>query len=152
MAAVRVASAAFRLCFASAQAHSLTDYGAVPSLTKPAQDQTAANQKLDFHTDLFTGRFNYRVPIVVPPARGGSEPALALQYNSSVGNGWCGVGWDLDMGYIQRETRRGVPAGLAYSDSYGFVFSVAGQSGRLVLASDGTYRSEINTAFLKFSY
>jgi RHS repeat-associated protein len=131
----------------------LTDYGAVPSVTKPAGDQSAANQKLDFHTDLLTGRFNYQIPIEVPPGRQGSEPAIALQYNSSGGNGWCGVGWDLDMGYIQRETRYGVPInGLSYNDSAGFVFSIAGQNGRLILASDGTYRPEINTAFLKFVY
>ena len=139
------------LSAASTQAGSLTDYGAVPAVTKPPGDQSAANQKLDFHTDLFTGRFNYRIPIEVPPGRQGSEPALALQYNSSGGNGWCGVGWDLDLGYIQRETRYGVPiSNGSYSNT--FVFSVAGQNGRLILASDGTYRPEVNTAFLKFVY
>jgi RHS repeat-associated protein len=128
------------------------DYGAVPALTRPQGDQAAANQKLDFHTDLFTGRFNYQIPVELPPGRQGSEPSIALQYNSSDGNGWCGVGWDLDMGYIQRDTRHGVPISgvTAYSDSFGFIYSVAGQSGRLVLASDGTYRPEINTSFLKF--
>src|SRR6266568_2613170 len=90
-----------------ARGSDLTDYGAIPSLTKPGQDQSAANEKLDFHTDLFTGRFTYAVPIRVPPGRQGSEPSLALRYNSSAKNGWCGVGWDLDMGYIQRETRLG---------------------------------------------
>ena len=128
------------------------DYGAVPSLTKPQGDQTAANQKLDFHADLFTGRFNYGIPIEVPPGRGGSEPALALQYNSSGGNGWCGVGWDLDLGYIQRETRHGCPITGVYDDSFGFVYSVAGQTGRLIKATDGTYRPEIDTAGLKFAY
>lgn len=135
----------------TAQGASLTDYGATPAITKPAGDQSAANQKLDFHNDLFTGRFNYRVPVEVPPGRQGSEPGIALQYNSAVGNGWCGVGWDLDMGYIQRETRYGVPVSSGqYANT--FVYSLAGQSGRLALASDGTYRPEINTAFLKFSY
>ena len=136
----------------TASAQYLTDYGAVPKLTQPQSDQAAANQKLDFHADLFTGRFNYRIPIEVPPGRQGSEPAIALQYNSSGGNGWCGVGWDLDMGYVQRETRYGVPVNTSggYKDT--FVYSVAGQSGRLVLATDGTYRPEINTAFLKFVY
>src|SRR6266566_2982964 len=111
---------------------SLLDYGAIPAVSRPQGDQSAANQKLDFHTDLFTGRFNYHIPIVVPPARGSSQPSIALEYNSANKNGWCGVGWDLDLGYIQRETRRGVPVSSgAYSDSYGFVFSVAGQSGRL---------------------
>ena len=131
------------------------DVGAVPPLTKPQGDQTAANQKLDFHTDLFTGRFAYGIPIEVPPGRGGSEPSIALQYNSSDGNGWCGVGWDLDLGYIQRETRHGVPITpfmTWYDDTKGFVYSIAGQAGRLILASDGTYRPEIATSGLKFVY
>jgi RHS repeat-associated protein len=131
------------------------DYGAVPTVMKPQGDQFASNQKLDFHTDQFTGRFGYSIPIEVPPGRGGSEPALALSYSSSDGNGWCGVGWDLDAGYIQRETRHGVPLNsslMEYDDDFGFVYSVAGQSGRLVRATDGTYRPEINTAGLKFVY
>jgi len=74
----------------SVSGQSLTDYGAVPKLAQPQGDQTAANQKLDFHTDLFTGRFNYRIPIKVAPGRQGSEPAIALQYNSANQNGWCG--------------------------------------------------------------
>src|SRR5690349_1625438 len=76
----------------------LTDYGAVPALVKAPQDQSAANEKLDFHTDLFTGRFGYQVPIIAPPARQGTQPSVALQYSSANKNGWCGVGWDLDMG------------------------------------------------------
>lgn len=131
------------------------DYGSVPALTQPQGDKTVENQKLDFHADLFTGRFNYSIPIEVPPARGGSEPGIALQYSSSGGNGWCGVGWDLDLGYIERETRLGSPLDTYYGwydDSAGFIYSVAGQAGRLIHATDGTYRPEINTAGLKFVY
>ena len=61
------------------------------------------NERLNFQADLFTGRFAYSVPIVVAPARQGAEPALALSYNSAGGNGWCGVGWSLEAGFIQRE-------------------------------------------------
>ena len=64
---------------------------------------------LNFQTDLFTGRFTYSVPIVVAPARQGAEPKLALAYNSSGGNGWCGVGWGLEIGYIERDSRKDVP-------------------------------------------
>ncbi len=64
---------------------------------------------MNFQADLFTGRFAYSVPIAVAPARQGAEPKIVLGYNSAAGNGWCGVGWTLDMGYIQRDTRHGVP-------------------------------------------
>jgi RHS repeat-associated protein len=134
-------------------AGSLTDYGAIPQLAQPPGNQLNAGQKLDFHTDLFTGRFAYQVPIEVPPARGGTEPGIALQYNSANKNGWCGVGWDLDAGYIQRETRYGVPvSGSSYSDGYGFTFSFGGHSGRLVSEGGGVYYPQINIDFLKFVY
>src|SRR5262245_59749156 len=117
----------------SADATSLSDYGGIPAIGKPQGDLSDANQRLDFHTDLFTGRFGYQVPIVLPPGRGGSQPGVALQYNSASKNGRCGVGWELELGYIQRETRKGVPvSGTSYSDSFGFTFSIAGQSGRLI--------------------
>lgn len=135
------------------QAANLTDYGAVPLLTTPNEDQNAANQKLDFHTDLFTGRFAYAIPIEAPPARGGSQPSVALQYNSADKNGWCGVGWDLDLGNIQRDTRLGVPvSGSSYDDSRGFTFSVASQSGRLISVGSSNFFPQINTAFLKFTF
>jgi hypothetical protein len=137
----------------STQAAALTDYGAAPALTKPQGDLYDANQKLDFHTDLFTGRFNYDVPIVVPPARQGTEPKIALQYNSANKNGWCGVGWDLDMGYIERETRHGVPVnGFTYADSFGFTFSVAGHSGRLLNVGSTNYAPQIDTELLKCAF
>jgi len=93
------------------------------------------NERLNFQADLFTGRFAYSVPIVVAPARQGAEPALALSYNSAGGNGWCGVGWSLEAGFIQRESRHGVPVKWGataplheYDDAKGFVFNVGGAS------------------------
>ncbi|MBI4849135.1 MAG: hypothetical protein HY808_11270 [Nitrospirae bacterium] len=48
------------------------------------------------------------IPIEVPPGRKGIQPNIALNYNSSGRNGWLGVGWSLDMGAIQRNTKWGV--------------------------------------------
>src|SRR5262245_5114143 len=38
-------------------------------------------------------RFSY--PIELPPGRNGHQPSLAIGYDSSHGNGWLGMGWDL---------------------------------------------------------
>ena len=81
------------------------DIGGISGVPGVAADSS----RMNFQADLFTGRFAYSVPIAVAPARQGAEPKIVLGYNSAAGNGWCGVGWTLDMGYIQRETRRGVP-------------------------------------------
>lgn len=64
---------------------------------------------LNYNVDSQSGKFTYSVPIVVPPARQGAEPKLALGYSSGGGGGWCGVGWGLDIAFIQRDTEKGVP-------------------------------------------
>lgn len=53
-----------------------------------------------------TGAATYNIPIIVPPGRGGiAMPDLALVYNSQQRNGWVGMGWDLEVGSIQRSTK-----------------------------------------------
>ena len=118
--------------------------------------------QLNFQTDLITGRFTYSVPIVVAPGRQGAQPTLGLQYNSGGGNGWCGVGWNLDVGFIQRDTRRGVPvkwgatdALAEYDDAKGFVVNFGGVNSLLVPvtatnASPTDFRAEIDRTFLLY--
>ncbi|WP_309893694.1 SpvB/TcaC N-terminal domain-containing protein [Archangium sp.] len=45
----------------------------------------------------------------LPGARGGYAPAVQLAYDSSGGNGWVGVGWDVSVSSIQVDTRFGAP-------------------------------------------
>src|SRR5688572_5655680 len=126
--------------------------------TSPAAPQPSSpSGALDFQTDTFTGRFQYRFPIRVAPARNGSEPEISLVYNSGSGNGFCGVGWTLDLGTIQRETRYGVPFlwqnGIAtsYDNSKGFVSSFQGINGRLVSIGGAEYRAASDREFLTFT-
>jgi hypothetical protein len=43
-----------------------------------------------------SGAAGYSIPVSVPPGRAGIAPSIAMTYSSSRGNGWMGVGWDLD--------------------------------------------------------
>ena len=113
----------------------------------------------DFQTDPFTGRFGYNVPLDLAPARHGSAPNLELIYNSANPNSWCGVGWDLDLGYIERETKYGIPVQwsggkpvLAYDDSKGFLFSFKNKMSDLAQISSGVYRAQIESDFLQFQF
>jgi RHS repeat-associated protein len=55
-----------------------------------------------------TGGAAYRFPLLTPPGRGKAAPSLAITYSSHQSNGWLGVGWDLNPGYVQRATKKGL--------------------------------------------
>lgn len=95
--------------------------------------------------DLFTGTMSYTIPLEVPSGRKGVDPGLALIYRSSNGNGWLGVGWELEMGTIERSTRNGV-------DYNGYEFVLRGSAGasELVKISDTEYRCKIEGNFIRF--
>jgi hypothetical protein len=51
------------------------------------------------------GTVNSNFPIKLPPGRNGMRPSLELSYNSDAGNGWMGVGWDIQMPAITVNTK-----------------------------------------------
>src|SRR4030067_2343786 len=107
-----------------------------------------------FQVDNFVGSARENYPILVPPARGGLSPKLSLNYNSSGGNGWLGLGWDLSIGFIQRKgVRKGVPK---YNDTDVFEINLDGTLNELVHFQDGTgdrdYRLRVEGAYLKIRY
>ena len=92
--------------------------------------------------DPFTGSLSTSIPIEVPPGRHGMQPNLALTYWSGGGNSWVGMGWKLEMGGIERQTR----FGLNYSgDDY--TFRMSGNSGDLVNIGNGEYHAKIEGGF-----
>jgi hypothetical protein len=102
----------------------------------------------------FTGNAVSKIPIIVPPGRGGMAPQIALTYNSHQGNGWIGVGWSLDMGAIQRSTKWGLnynPTDL----NKAYVTAVGGSSSELITRADwgtgyfGSKIEETNTKYYK---
>jgi RHS repeat-associated protein len=62
-----------------------------------------------FTAQLSTGIATWTIPIELPSARGGVQPELALSYASTSGSGNAGLGWDLSVPFIARQTDRGTP-------------------------------------------
>ena len=99
-------------------------------------------------TMLSTGAATYSIPIEVPPGRGNIAPNLSLTYNSYSGNSWVGVGWNLDMGAIQRSTKHGLDYGKA-----DYVAVVQNSISEIVPRPDwgsGLYSNKIEGVFLKY--
>ena len=63
-----------------------------------------------FSAQLSTGIATYSVPFALPAARGAAQPSLGLSYSSSMGHGMAGLGWDVGVPFIARQTDRGVPS------------------------------------------
>jgi RHS repeat-associated protein len=93
--------------------------------------------------DLFTGSMTYSIPIVAPPGRNGMDPGIAFVYRSSRGNGWIGVGWDIEIGAIVRSVKNGVD--YAGED---FVLEMSG-AGTDLVKKNGTYHAKIEGGFLR---
>jgi len=126
----------------SSTVSTLTDEGISDALTnwtlKPLQISPAGN----------SGAAMTSIPIIVPPGRKGIEPRISLNYNSNTKNGWIGVGWGLDMGSIQRNTKRGVDY-----NANDYVITVNGSASELVSRGDwGTnyYGAKIEGTFSRY--
>ncbi len=65
-----------------------------------------------FSPDLFTGTGNFTVPIALPPGRNGFQPELNLVYSTGNGNSPFGLGWNLSVPGINRQTNKGNSAGF----------------------------------------
>ena len=123
---------------------------------KPNHQSCGANR---LSNGSFYGAIQLCLSLDVAPARHGSEPEFELLYNSANGNSWCGMGWDIDVGYIERESKYGVPVQwsggkpvLAYDDTKGFLFSFKNKTSDLVNIGGSIWRAQVQSDFLQFNY
>ncbi|HVN85843.1 MAG TPA: SpvB/TcaC N-terminal domain-containing protein, partial [Candidatus Binatia bacterium] len=124
----------------------------------PSAAPAFAGLARELTVDPLTGAATTSIPIDVPPGRKGMTPALTLTYSSNSGNGLLGVGWDMPLGYIKRDTRRGVPSYLLTDPATGTIrdtFVLTFRGGTIVLnrilgsgPSTITYGSSIEEAAL----
>ena len=92
------------------------------------------------NVDLHSGAASLSIPIEVPPGRGGIQPNIQLQYSSLAGNEVAGVGWQLELGSIQRSTQH---QQLNYTDQDTFILAQTGSVQELIFDSSAQfYRSK----------
>ncbi|OQX02778.1 MAG: hypothetical protein BWK80_57160 [Desulfobacteraceae bacterium IS3] len=97
-----------------------------------------------FEPQLNTGTAAYSIPLNLPKIRG-TSPGLVLEYNSGYGNGAIGMGWRLNIPFIQRQTDKGLPL---YNDADTFIES--GGEELVSVDSQGTYRCKNESSFIEY--
>lgn len=87
------------------------------------------------------------VPIIVPPGRRDVQPHISLDYSSGGENGILGLGWDLNLGYIELNRRNGLPTS---GNPDTFSFAIAGLAGELDNDGTGVYHSRTELVYREF--
>lgn len=101
-----------------------------------------------FQISNFTGSGTFDYPLSLPEGPGGFTPSLNLTYNSQIIDQattysqptWVGMGWDLDLPYIERDM-----AGTQNVGNDLFYFKNNGVGGILLMDSNGVYHTTDET-------
>ncbi|KAF3937441.1 hypothetical protein ABW19_dt0208927 [Dactylella cylindrospora] len=91
-----------------------------PSNNTGGGSHRAINQ--EFQVNPSNGTLSLTLPFPATPGRRNFTPNVNLTYDSGLGNGIFGVGWDLPLGKITRKTSKRIPL---YDESDVFVLSGA---------------------------
>ncbi len=93
------------------------------------------------------GALSESIPIVVSPGRRNVEPRLTLGYSSMAGLGDLGLGWQIDIGQVERWRGDGTPT---VGDPDSFSYTLSGAGGQLINAGNGAYRARVESIYREF--
>jgi len=114
---------------------------------KQTESENAGKGGASGSVNEYTGTFSSAYPIEVPQANGSVMPKVAIRYNSMNGNSNCGVGWSLDVPYIERQGENGgVPTFSNNKDR--FVLHMGGAKNELVRREGNLYATK-QESFIK---
>ncbi|MFH1232148.1 MAG: SpvB/TcaC N-terminal domain-containing protein [Planctomycetota bacterium] len=125
---------------------------AAPKNSPDSKKKVSGNEGMNKNASdnyIFTGSFVHNISLDVPPGTHGMQPDVSLLYNSSGANGWCGMGWDLSFGSIQRSTKNAIPE---YNNHDTFVYLSKGAMQELQDIGGNQYRLKTSDSFMKFKY
>jgi RHS repeat-associated protein len=95
----------------------------IPQIALPKGGGAIKGIDEKFEVNAANGTASLSLPLPFSAGRGGFMPAIALGYNSGVGNGVFGLGWDLGYPSIQRKTDKRLPQYRDREESDTFMFS-----------------------------
>ena len=112
----------------------------------------------DWRLEGNKGSWRYSVDIQTPEGPAGIGPDIRLIYGSDFGTGALGLGWRLDLPFIERDTTRRLPiyAGTQMDAVLAEAVGDEGQgfrthtSDRLVRDQTGNYFAEHESAFIRY--
>lgn len=81
----------------------------IPQITLPKGGGAIKGIDDTFKINPSNGTATFSIPLPFSANRNGFTPQMALSYNSGVGNGLIGIGWDLNLSSIQRNTNKKIP-------------------------------------------
>jgi RHS repeat-associated protein len=109
----------------------------------------AASTAASAQTVANDGSLNYTYAFSLPQARGKFQPSLALSYNSAGGATSFGVGWELNVNYIEASTR--TPLDNNGNVRIRYTLVNGGGARRLVQVAGGSFRADTSSAYLSVS-
>ena len=95
----------------------------IPQITLPKGGGAIKNIDEKFQVNASNGTAGFSIPFPFSPSRNGFMPTLALSYNSGIGNGPFGLGWNAEPPSIERKTDRQLPQYDDDGESDVFIFS-----------------------------
>jgi RHS repeat-associated protein len=95
----------------------------IPEVKLPKGGGALKNIDEHFEVNAANGTVSLSFPLPVSPARGNFMPGVSLNYNSGSGNGNCGLGWNVQLSSIQRETDKRLPLYQDEEDGDTYMFT-----------------------------
>jgi RHS repeat-associated protein len=117
----------------------------IPSISLPKGGGALKSIDEKFSVNAANGTATLSVPLPITPSRNGFQPALALTYNSGLGNSAFGLGWNIDHLSIQLKIDKKIPR---YSEEDEDVFMISGMEDLVpcLLEIDGSWRIKFSDA------